>query len=145
MPLSNGKVDASRGQVEILRTGGGAFRVRFISCDRVLRKPHTIEGVHVLKLVLAREVEDDARGIALQGLRSGLLEVNVAGQSRGAEQVLLSCEQEFGLISTAAQFRRLLLNGLRWEWKIDGSRRICCGACQLCSLHSSIGRDVSRG
>ena len=67
----------------------------------LLCQPHAIEGMHFLKLVLAGKVEDGAPGVAPHGLRPGLLEVNVAGQGCGAEQVLLPVEKKLGLVGAA--------------------------------------------
>jgi hypothetical protein len=51
----------------------------------MLRQMDSLGGVNFLEIILAveqlaAEIEDHASGIALHGLRSGALEVNIAGQ-----------------------------------------------------------------
>ena len=106
--LRHREVDDGRGEFEILRAGGCALCDWLAPSRSVLREPHSIDGVNFLKLILAREVEDDASGIALHGIQSGLLDVNVATEGCGAKQVLLSGQQELRLVGAAAHFRNLV-------------------------------------
>ena len=102
--VGNGEVDSWCGKFEILRAGCNVFCRGLASWRRILSQPHSIDGVNILKLVLAREVEDQAPGIALHGLRSGLLDAHVTGQGGGAKQVLFASEQKLRLIGSAAHF-----------------------------------------
>ena len=102
--LRHVEIHRGRGEIEILRAVCRAFRSRLISGGRVLREPHSVEGVNLLKLVLAGEVLNHAPGLTLHGLWSGLLDVNVAGEGCGAKQVRLPREQELGLVGAAAHF-----------------------------------------
>ena len=118
--LRYGEVDNGRGEFEILRAVRSALRRWLVPACRLLRQPCSIESVHCLKLVLASEIHDHAARFALHRLRSGLLDMNVAGHGRRAQQVLLTGEQELSLVGTAAHFRRLLLRS-----GIGGSGIIC--------------------
>src|SRR5208282_193448 len=90
---------------EILRVGSWAA----IFCSRrFLREAGTLDGMHSLKLVLAREFQDHASGVAFGGLRSLLLNVNVPDKGGGAQQVPLRGEQEFSLIGAGVNLRSLL-------------------------------------
>ena len=105
MSLRHREVHGGCGEFEILRAACHAFCRRLASGDRVLREPHSVEGMHFLKLVLAGEIHNHAACLALHGLWSGLLDVNVAGKRGGAKQVFLPVEQELGLVGAAAHFR----------------------------------------
>ena len=64
----------------------------------MLRQPDSIRGTPLLELVLAEKIQDRASGVALHGLRSETLDVDVAGKRGRAQQILLAGEQHLGLI-----------------------------------------------
>ena len=76
----------------------------------VLRQPDSIGGMHLLELILAEEIEDRASGIALHGLRSDALDVDIAGQRGRAQQVLLAGKQHLGFVGAGAHLDRRLVS-----------------------------------
>ena len=102
--LGDREVDDRRGEFEILRATCQTFLGWFVAAGRPLRQARSVDGVNLLQLVLAGEFHDHAAGVALHRLRSGLLEVDVAGQGGGAKQILRSRQQELRLIGAALHF-----------------------------------------
>src|ERR1700676_2559031 len=107
--LAHGEVDGGSGEFEILWARRYAFCRRLVLSNRILRQADSIAGVHFLQLVLAREVEDHAAGLAVQGLRSALLDMDIATHDCCAQQGLLSLKKKLSLICAAAHFGRLRL------------------------------------
>src|ERR1039458_6664920 len=101
--LRDKEVDDRRGKVEILGFRGmlrgmlrGMFRGicrRLAGAGSMLRQPDSLQGMYLLELVLAQEIQDRTARIALHRLRSDALDVDVAGQRGCAQQVLLSRKQ----------------------------------------------------
>ena len=118
-------------------SGCETFRGRLDGSGGFLRQTDSVEGMNFLKLVLAGEVEDHAAGVALHGLRSGLLEMNVAGQGCGAKQVLLPFQKELSLVGAAAHF------GMRGGFV--PAAEFCLMGDSLCTLHPRLRCDVSCG
>ena len=79
------EIDDAGGDVVILWRGGGRRSLRRnISCGAfgahaMLCQPDSLHGMNFLELVLAQKIQDRASGIALHGLRTDSLNVNIAG------------------------------------------------------------------
>ena len=116
VPLRHRKVDDGGCDFEILRARSPAFRTlrRVAAARRFLRRPldeaRSVDRVHSLQLVPAGEIHDHASRFSLHGLRPGLFDLDITGHGCGAKQVLLSRQQQLGLVGTTADFRRLRLN-----------------------------------
>ena len=138
-PVLHDEVHGCRGEFEILRGGCRSLHGGLATTGRVLGEPHTVEGVYLLKLVLAGEIQDDAACIAPHGLGPALLDVNLAGHGCGAQQVLLSCENKLSLVGATVHLGRLRSTwvGVREAFRVR--------FWMLRGLHTRFGDDVSRG
>jgi hypothetical protein len=113
--IGDEEIDGGRGQIEILSLRGISRRA---AADGMLRQMDPVGGMHFLEFILtvehlASKIQDHMSGIALHGLRSLTLDVDVAGQRGRAQQVLLTREQQLGLIGASTQRIRIFDCGLR--------------------------------
>ena len=99
-PLRHQEVHDRRGEFEILRAACSLLRSACFQRP-LLREPHSLLRMNFLKLVLASEFQDHAARIALQGLKSDALDLDISGQCCGLEQVCFPREQKSASIRTA--------------------------------------------
>ena len=103
--LGHCEVNDGRGEFDILRPGTHSL---LRSCRSLLRETRSVERMNFLKLVPSGEFQDHATSVAGDGLRAWLLDMDIASEDCGAQQVPPFRHQELGLVRAAARLKSLL-------------------------------------